>query len=50
MKDRTDTSYSVSDNAFSRLKIHPGPAGGAHSAPQRPLVGFVGPLRGGDGK
>jgi len=48
---------SLSPDAFARLKIcqnafaaRPGPAGGAHSAPQRPLVGFVGALRGGDGK
>jgi len=33
-----------------RPGLCPGPAGGAHSAPQRSLAGFVGPLRGGDGE
>ena len=37
-----------------KMRLRPGlrggPAGGAHSAPQRSLAGFVGPLRGGDGK
>ena len=33
-----------------RPGLRPGSAGGAHRAPQRPLAGFVGPLRGGDGK
>ena len=31
-----------------RPGLRPGPVGGAHSAPQRPLAGFVGTLRGGD--